>query len=155
VGGVFQFQRDNYSAVAEKITGEMRCHRGMITGSLQIGSLSRRDVCVDLGAADVSGEIHDETISTGLADAPFKAQWRFASGLQLSVDCPCLSSRRATVELHGPLDVKQWRAVLPDKLLPQALTVLNFSGPVNADIKLDISDTEGIHVREMNLSAAK
>jgi uncharacterized protein involved in outer membrane biogenesis len=155
VGGVFQFQRDNYSAVAEKITGEMKCHRGMITGSLQIGSLGRRDVRVELGAADVSGEIHDETISTGLADAPFRAQWKFANGLELSVDCPSLSARRATVELHGPLDVKQWRAVLPDNLLPQALTVLNFAGPVNADIKLDISDEEGIHVREMNLSAAK
>jgi hypothetical protein len=59
------------------------------------------------------------------------------------------------VELHGPLDVKQWQAVLPEGLLPQALRVLNFSGPVNADIKLDISEVEGVHVREMNLSAAK
>jgi uncharacterized protein involved in outer membrane biogenesis len=155
LGGTFEFQRNSYVATAEKISGEMKCHRGMITGSLHIGVLARRDVRVDFGVAEVSGEIHDETISTGLADAPFRAQWRFESGLQLSVDCPCLSARRATVELHGPLDVKQWQAVLPDGLLPQALTVLNFSGPVNADIRLDITDTEGVHVREMNLRAAK
>jgi uncharacterized protein involved in outer membrane biogenesis len=154
VGGRFNYEHDAYRATAEQLSGEMKCHAGVIQGSLRIGALGRQDVPVEFGSAEVTGEIHDESSLTGLADAPFKAEWRFADGLCLSVDCPALSSRSATVELHGPLDVKRWQAVLPDDTLPQALTVLNFSGPVNADIRLDISETEGIHVREMNLRAA-
>lgn len=154
VGGRFDFEHGSYRSTAEEISGEMKCHAGVIQGSLRIGTLGRRDVPVEFGSAEVTGEIHDESALTGLVDAPFKAEWRFASGLCLSVECPALSSRSATVELHGPLDVKRWQAVLPDNTLPQALTVLNFSGPVNADIRLDISETGGVHVREMNLRAA-
>jgi uncharacterized protein involved in outer membrane biogenesis len=155
VGGQFVFQHNAYQATAENISGEMKCHAGVTTATLHIRSIGRRDVPVEFGSANVTGELHDEDILTGLADAPIKATWKFVTGLELSINCPALSGRRATVELHGPLDVKLWQAALPERFLPQALTVLNFAGPVNADIKLDISEVEGIHVREMNLRAAR
>jgi hypothetical protein len=70
------------------------------------------------------------------------------------MDCPSFESGRAAIEMHGPLDVKRWQSAVPQSLLPPAIAALNFNGPVDADIQLELSFSEGINVKEMHLRAA-
>jgi len=138
--GQIRFRDGSYVASADQISGDFKYQGSKIDLSLSIPKLGRRDIPVEFGPLDLTGQIDLPGSFVDLPQAPVRLDLKFPAGLSLTVDSPNPSLGRAAIALEGKLDAAQWLSAMPPGIsVPPILTATKFNAPVAIALQTEIT----------------